>query len=249
MCGIGAISLRQPHPEAPELMRSLAVANVERGHHASGYGWLDLDDQWPWTWNAEGSALDTHADAPLVVTHTAIVHTRWATKGDTSDPRNNHPVTSPGIVLVHNGTLSNDDDLFDRYPHVERQAEVDSEAIAAILSGDDRHPADVLEQVRGRMAVAWLDTISGDLHLARGQGSPMVVAQNHRGDFVMASTEPILRAALKWEPWFGKLEWVQTVPEGTYLRVARGRVAEWRRFKVQQTYVSRRLAAMTEGRA
>lgn len=247
MCGIGGFSLTDTNDEAPELMRSMALALVPRGHHASGYGWLDPADDWPWHWNAEGSAYDTFEEAPLQATHTAVVHTRYATQGDPSDPLNNHPLAQPGIVLVHNGTLSNDDELFDRYPNVERHGEVDSEAIAAILSGDERHPAKVLGQVRGRMAIAWLDTVTGSLHLARGQGSPLVVGQNEAGDFVFASTAELLHRALKCERWFGRLVWQQEVPEGCYLRVVRGRVVEWDRFEVKQTAVARRLTLMTEG--
>lgn len=247
MCGIGGFSLTDTNDEAPELMRSLALALTARGRHASGYGWLDTNDDWPWHWNAEGDPYDTFEDAPLSPTHTAIVHTRYATKGDTSDPLNNHPLAQPGVVLVHNGTLTNDDDLFARYPEADRQGEVDSEAIAAILSADPRHPAEVLGQVHGRMAIAWLDTTTGSLHLARGQGSPLVVAQNTRGDFVFASTSALLHRALRCEPWFGRIEWEQEVPEGCYLRVVRGRVVEWDRFEVEQTRVDSRLTLMTEG--
>jgi len=55
-------------------------------------------------------------------------HTRWQTKGDASDNRNNHPIRAGEVVGTHNGDLANADALFEQLD-LPRFAEVDSEII------------------------------------------------------------------------------------------------------------------------
>src|SRR5690606_30851330 len=93
--------------------------------------------------------------------------------------RNNHPVVEDGIMLVHNGIISNEHELYG-YLGAEYvpPAEVDSQSIAAALANPEaygcEHPAEVLEYVNGSYAVAWIDMENPQvLHLARGSGSPM----------------------------------------------------------------------------
>lgn len=57
-----------------------------------------------------------------------IGHCRFPTKGSERVNANNHPIVVNNIVGVHNGTISNDDELFQKYA-LSRIAQVDTEAI------------------------------------------------------------------------------------------------------------------------
>ncbi len=66
-----------------------------------------------------------------------LLHTRATTKGSEKNNENNHPVIGFGWVVVHNGSVTNDDDLWDYYhekQQVERFAEVDTSAVPLVLS-------------------------------------------------------------------------------------------------------------------
>lgn len=66
-------------------------------------------------------------------TISVMVHTRLPTCGDKENNDNNHPVIHGDVVGVHNGHISNHNELF-RKLKVKRNAEVDSESIFALLN-------------------------------------------------------------------------------------------------------------------
>jgi hypothetical protein len=84
--------------------------------------------------------------------------------------------------------------------------------------------------LRGTAALAWTEAKSdkwdGVLHLARCSGSPLAVAQTKNGSVIFASTEPLLKEALKEAKIFDCE--VFSVAEWTYLRVHNGVIHEWR---------------------
>ncbi len=97
------------------------------------------------------------------------------TKGHPSINANNHPVRHGPVVGIHNGIITNDDELLG--PHSCARAEprmtVDSEAIFA-LAAHSRNDARALERLRGAMAAAWLDEREPDVvFVARGIGRPL----------------------------------------------------------------------------
>jgi hypothetical protein len=173
---------------------------------------------------------------------TAILHTRFPTWGDPKYNENNHPIPVGHIVGVHNGSLSNDWELWREMGLNDyRMAEVDSEAAFAALAwgtekADDnkqRLPgcfttADVLEQIEGTAALAWVDRTDPKqtLHLARLNSSPLVVCQSVNGSVIFASEHKAIEAAadrcgLKLDKSF---TW--TVDEGTYLTVREGVICD-----------------------
>ena len=85
-----------------------------------------------------------------------LVHVRDYTKGHPSINANNHPVRHGPVVGIHNGIITNDDELL--APHSCARSEpkmtVDSEAIFAIAA-HSHNDARALEHLRGAMATAW----------------------------------------------------------------------------------------------
>jgi len=63
-------------------------------------------------------------------TNFIMLHARATTVGSTEDNFNNHPIVAEPIVGIHNGTLFNEDRLFERFKEdFEREGDVDSEII------------------------------------------------------------------------------------------------------------------------
>lgn len=69
-----------------------------------------------------------------------IGHARAKTKGDEFNPLNNHPIVVGNLVGIHNGRVTNTDEIYRNHPNFQTMGEVDSEAIFHLLSGvaDDR---------------------------------------------------------------------------------------------------------------
>ncbi len=131
-------------------------------------------------------------------TQTVLLHTRFATQGDKKQMRNNHPVNFESCYVVHNGHISNDDEVFVNLD-VERTAEVDSIAIPAALSckgmADKDNIIDGLKELKGGYAIAAVDPEKhpGQLVLAKGNSSPLWIL-NRKDCLIWAST----KEAIQW---------------------------------------------------
>jgi len=63
-------------------------------------------------------------------TNFVMLHARSTTVGSTEDNENNHPIIAEPIIGIHNGTLYNDDRLFEKFKNdFDRDYDVDSEII------------------------------------------------------------------------------------------------------------------------
>lgn len=99
--------------------------------------------------------------------HLVVGHNRAATKGSVS-AQNAHPFQEGHIVLVHNGTIFNQDDL-------NKEAEVDSHAICHALNEHDATTA--LGKINGAFALVWYDSESKTLNLARNKDRPLFLVK------------------------------------------------------------------------
>ncbi len=236
MCGIAGFSLE---PEGigidpTDLARVLLAGLCERGKDATGVAWQGPSG--PVELYKESRRV-VHVFDRIAVPHearTVAVHVREYTKGTPALNENNHPIRWAEVVGVHNGSISNDDALFEQYGErrSSRTISVDSEAIMMLASvlGD---LGAALAQVRGSAAVALMrDDRPGHLELARRSRRPLVLAKAP-GIVLFASTreplELVARAArlrLTYED----------VGEGTAIEVARGREVSRRQFDVDPRY-------------
>ena len=108
------------------------------------------------------------------VAHQLLAHVRDYTKGHPSLTANNHPIRHGAVVGVHNGIIGNDDELFAQHAisRAEPGMTVDSEIIFALAERSRGRTSEVLEQLDGTMATAWLDEERPELLLARGLRRP-----------------------------------------------------------------------------
>jgi glucosamine 6-phosphate synthetase-like amidotransferase/phosphosugar isomerase protein len=236
MCGIAGFSLEPDGIgiDPTDLARVLLAGLCERGKDATGYAWQRSSG--PVELYKESRRV-VHVFDRVAVPHearTVAVHVREFTKGTPALNENNHPIRWGDVVGVHNGSITNDDALFEQYG--ERRSSptisVDSEAIMMLASilGD---LGAALAQVRGSAAVALMrDDRPGHLELARRTRRPLVLAKAP-GIVLFASTreplELVARAArlrLSYED----------VGEGTVIEIARGREIARRRFDVDLRY-------------
>jgi glucosamine 6-phosphate synthetase-like amidotransferase/phosphosugar isomerase protein len=231
MCGIAGFSLSPTSGvERTLAAQSLLAAIAERGADAVGYayrlpgsGYATVVKQ-----RSPASTLLDRISVPAEATQ-VLVHVRDYTKGHPSIAANNHPVRHGPVVGIHNGIITNDDELLE--PHdcarAEPQMTVDSEAIFAVAA-HSMSDARALEELEGAMAAAWFDEREpAVLHVARGTGRPLWVGQGREGVF-FASTKLALEVLEHYcETSLRKRQ----VREGTLLALGGGTIVARTRFK------------------
>ena len=235
MCGIAGYSLSPDSPVERTLAAQALLAGIsERGADAVGYayrsgaGVVEVAKL-----RGGASALLDEIEVPGTASE-ALIHTRDFTKGHPDIDANNHPIRHGSVVGVHNGVISNDDDVLARYGILRWEPEmtVDSEAIFALME-HRRHKPKALRELHGTMAAAWLDERhSGTLFLARGISRPLWIGRRETEVF-FASTRRALRiaeAVLRIQ-----LEKEQ-IREGRLVRLESGRVGRTRRFRPDRRY-------------
>src|SRR5438477_8762477 len=201
MCGIAGYSLSSRSSVDRTLAAQALLAGIaDRGADAVGYAYRGGHDTYPVV-TKQRTAASRLLDRIEVPEHAdeLLIHVRDYTKGHPSIAANNHPVRHGPIVGIHNGIITNDDELL--APHSCARSEprmtVDSEAIFA-LAAHSRNDAGALERLRGAMAAAWIDERERDtIFLARGAGRPMWLGEGRESVF-FASTEGALEVVERY---------------------------------------------------
>ena len=153
MCGIYGMLLLNgatPGPEHKGILKRLMLASQLRGRDATGLSFAKEGGVFTIKHNTEASnfvkmdevlkaiddGFDPNKNGKL---YSVIGHTRAWTQGRPEINNNNHPIKCGSIVGVHNGVIGNDSSVFDWITQTtcgktKRQAEVDSEAIFALIN-------------------------------------------------------------------------------------------------------------------
>jgi glucosamine 6-phosphate synthetase-like amidotransferase/phosphosugar isomerase protein len=143
MCGIATIALgkrsrgRIPYPLLRNVCRELMIELQPRGIDAAGIAVINEGAEskvFKMPLRPERLVVRPMYDEMLgrigPETNFIMLHARATTVGSTEDNFNNHPIITPPIVGIHNGTLYNEDQLFQRFnKDFEREGDVDSEVI------------------------------------------------------------------------------------------------------------------------
>jgi len=234
MCGIAGYSFGPASRMNRTLAAQALLAGIaERGADAVGYAHRDVGQLEVHKQQTGASAL---LDAVLVpsTTRQVLVHVRDYTKGHPTIAANNHPVRHGPVTGVHNGIIANDEELFARHgiERDEPDMSVDSEIIFALVESRGTSP-EVLEELVGAMAAAWIDERRPDvLYVARGIGRPLWIARG-RHEVLFASTRAALEVAERaLRTTFRKTE----VEEGRLLALEDGTLVEERRFAPDRSY-------------
>ena len=236
MCGIAGYSLSASSSVDRTLAaQSLLAGIAERGADAVGYahrvpnGPVDVHKQ-----RSGASELLDRIQIPADAVE-ALVHVRDYTKGHPSIAANNHPIRHGKVVGIHNGIITNDDELFEQrgWRRHEPDMTVDSEAIFA-LAEESENRAAALEHLYGAMATAWLDERRpGLLFLARAVGRPLWLGTAGKELFFASTRQALELLEQSIRLTLRKRE----VDEGTLLRIEDGRIASTARFQPDRSYV------------
>lgn len=232
MCGIAGYCLNPEHYVDTASLAGQMLYDIEhRGYHATGAAWINPKTGKRVMSKAPLSAtqyVPRMKDSLCLNAQTAILHTRWATQGSPKNNSNNHPIPRGKIVLTHNGHVSNDKELFKQLS-VPRIAQVDSEAVAALIAFAGEHPTQLLPEIRGTAALAWIaQNAPNVLHLARVSSSPLYIGQTTNGSLVYGSTEQTIEnAAIMMDD---ELDWSYSANEGEYFKVKDGMIVEHETF-------------------
>ena len=236
MCGIAGYSLgKRSGADRTLAAQALLAAIAERGADAVGYAYRGRRDPYATVvkQRTPASELLERVEVPAAATE-LLVHVRDYTKGHPSIAANNHPVRHGPVIGIHNGIITNDDELL--APHSCARSEprmtVDSEAIFA-LAAHSRNDAHALESLRGAMATGWLDEREpGTVFVARGSGRPLWIGEGRDGVF-FASTKLALEVVERYCAL--KLR-KRELKEGTWLALHDGAVARRERFRPDLEY-------------
>jgi len=150
----------------------------------------------------------------------AIGHSRLVTNGSQLQDYNNQPVVKEGIIGIHNGIITNEDEIWAHYPELKREYEIDTESLLALMALElettgnvgDAFDA-VVSRIRGTYSVALLFERRPALMLATNNGSLYYLSD--RDSFLVFSSESWPLAQLKKkmpETLFSRSEILQVRP-------------------------------------
>jgi glucosamine 6-phosphate synthetase-like amidotransferase/phosphosugar isomerase protein len=237
MCGIAGYSLSSKSVLDRTLAaQSLLAGIAERGADAVGYAHRSPGDSYPVVvkQRTPASQLLERIEVPAEATE-LLVHVRDYTKGHPSINANNHPVRHGPVVGIHNGIITNDDELLAPFScaRAEPRMTVDSEAIFALAAHSHNDPL-ALEDLDGALAAAWLDSrVADTIFAARGAGRPLWIGAG-RHELFFASTRRALEVV---ERYAGVRLRKSEVAEGTFLELRDARVVRAATFRHDRTYV------------
>lgn len=134
----------------------------------------------------------------------AIGHSRLVTDGCQGLHDNNQPIYRDDIVVVHNGIVVNAPKLWQQFPDLQRQAEVDTEIIPALLSlflAKGKSIPQAIQQVfsliEGETSIAVLFAKHNQLLLATNTGSLFAAKESTGQRLWFASERYIVQQALQ----------------------------------------------------
>ena len=187
--------------EKTKILSVLSVACEERGTDATGIAY-----------NTGGSLKVYKRPLPAHLlwfrifedTNVVMGHTRMTTQGSEQFNANNHPFAGQAgdttFALAHNGVLSNDKRLRRQYDLPPTKIETDSYIAVQLLEAAGeisfQSLADMAEKLEGSFTMTML-TDDDTLYVVRGDNPFTLFHFEKLGVYIYASTEPILKTALK----------------------------------------------------
>ncbi|MCB0736886.1 MAG: hypothetical protein KDC92_05180, partial [Bacteroidetes bacterium] len=191
MCGIIGLSVGNnstlSNSNIERIFNELLILSETRGKESSGVAIKNCDQKSIGVYKAPipASQLLKNKDfknfykeyAHRSGSHSAvsmIAHARLVTNGSQQNNNNNQPVIKNGFVAVHNGIVVNVDDLWKENPTLNREFELDTEVILALLSKN----SNISNYVMG---------LQQSLHEVYGCVSMGVLFENYNKQFIFTN--------------------------------------------------------------
>jgi glucosamine--fructose-6-phosphate aminotransferase (isomerizing) len=227
MCGIFGIASRKQtsisKTEFKSLLEKLYLLSESRGKESAGLHIYLPEKAVAWTIKgarpaselihsleykkvistALDLAYDLGDDAPNQ-SIVAIAHSRLVTNGRAGLPQNNQPVRWGDVTVIHNGIIVNIDKLWQANAHLQRNAEVDTEILAALMNSAMNVRFDPIlatkeaySVIEGSASLAWVHSRGDSLVLASNTGDLYRATIAQDNCLVFASEHFILESALR----------------------------------------------------
>ena len=190
-----------PRKEKTKILSVLSVACEERGTDATGIAYSSGDSL-----RIYKRPLPAHLLWFKIYEDTRAVmgHTRMTTQGSERFNANNHPFAGQAgdtnFALAHNGVLSNDKRLRRQYDLPATKIETDSYIAVQLLEAAGeisfQSLADMAEKLEGSFTITVM-TDRDELYFIKGDNPICIYHYEKLGIYIYASTEPILKTALK----------------------------------------------------
>ncbi|HRU96182.1 MAG TPA: class II glutamine amidotransferase [Ruminococcus sp.] len=226
-----------PYKIKRKLTQALANAAEERGTDAAGISYVHGNDVV--IFKRPKPAHKLHFNPPEG-TRAVMGHTRMTTQGNEKFNYNNHPFAGIAgdtpFAFAHNGVLWNDKELRKDKQLPDTYIETDSYVAVQLLQQNDKLDFDSLknmaETVEGNFTFSVLDQ-NNNLYIIKGSNPMCLLHYPALGLYVYASTESIMKNALK-RVGLHKFayERVQT-EEGDILRINKTGVIERAEFELK----------------
>jgi glucosamine--fructose-6-phosphate aminotransferase (isomerizing) len=140
-----------------------------------------------------------------VLTHSfaLIAHARLVTNGTQENNNNNQPCIKDGAIAVHNGIITNVDELWLKYSNLNRIYEVDTEVLLSIIRDNLNRSKDLIksiqkgfEEIEGTASIAVLQNDSNNVFIATNNGSLYYASNVDRNIVLFASEKYILETLI-----------------------------------------------------
>ena len=187
--------------EKTKILSVLSVACEERGTDATGIAY-----------NSGGSLKVYKRPLPAHLlwfrifdnTRSILGHTRLSTQGSERFNPNNHPFAGQAgdttFALAHNGVLSNDKRLRRQHNLPATRIETDSYIAVQLLEASGELSFSSLASMAEKLEGSFTITVMSDrdeLYFVKGDNPICIYHFEKLGVYIYASTEPILKSALK----------------------------------------------------
>lgn len=232
MCGINGYITKKKHSRfAQERFERILVEGETRGTDASGIGFIKSKQSFYYAKAPmKASKFITKEKYKQLIEKfdpsILIGHNRQKTQGDKENNYNNHPiVTKTGLVLIHNGIIHNDDQLFKQYK-LARDGEVDTEIIVRMIEyyllskglSVTKAIQSATKEIRGSMAVALLYAKEPrSMYLFRSSNPLNLAFHKPTGTIFFSSTEHILESGVAEHKWHFKGLFHEEIPNDNYI--------------------------------
>lgn len=238
MCGILGVAWNAKpfivQKDIKAIVRDLLVLSMSRGKEASGVAVMQSGKaevlKKPWAAqqlvrsNEYASIMDSYSRAtkgpPLPLPTAILGHSRLVTNGGRELESNNQPVEHQGLMAVHNGIVTNVDQIWDNHPDLTRTCEVDTESLLALLELNLRKLSDLnecfretLSCIEGAVSTGILDAKRSKVYLLTNTGSLYVYEKD--GTLVFASERHILERVIKKYLGMQHVQHISRVMPGT----------------------------------
>ena len=236
MCGILGVAWNAKpfivQKDIKAIVRDLLVLSMSRGKEASGVAVMQngkaevLKKPWAAQQLVRSNEYAAILDSCLRATTrtplpTAILgHSRLVTNGGRELECNNQPVEHQYLMAVHNGIITNVDQIWSNHPDLTRTCEVDTESLLALLELNLRKYSDLnecfqetLSCIEGAVSAGILDAKRSKVYLLTNTGSLYVYEKD--GTLIFASERHILEQVIKKHLGMKQVQHIKRAMPGT----------------------------------